>query len=153
RPGLRVLEIGAGTGYNAAVLAEIAGAANVTSIDLDAEIVAEARAHLDAAGYPAGFVGVGGGWGGYPAPPAYDRILVTVGVHDLAPAWVEQLREGGVLVAPFSFGAAQFTPAFRKRGDTLISEEISPCTFMDLRGQQPRRCRHRVGDCLTALHD
>jgi protein-L-isoaspartate(D-aspartate) O-methyltransferase len=153
RPRLRVLEIGAGTGYNAALLADIVGAENVVSIDLDAEIVAEARAHLNSAGFHAVSVAVADGWDGYPACAPYDRIIVTVGVQDLAPAWVEQLREGGVLVAPLSFGTAQFTPAFRKRGHKLVSERMSNCTFMDLRGKQPRRVHHQRGDALTVLHD
>src|SRR5262249_44787764 len=77
----------------------------------------------------------------------------TVGVHDVAPAWIEQLHEGGVLVAPFSFGAASFTPAFRKRGQVLVSERISRCVFMDLRGKQPRRIHRQRGEHLEVWHD
>jgi protein-L-isoaspartate(D-aspartate) O-methyltransferase len=153
RPGLRVLEIGAGTGYNAAILAEIVGARNVVSIDLDREIAAEARARLDATGCHQVLVDVADGWDGYPPQAPYDRIIVTVGVHDLAPAWVEQLREGGVLVAPLSFRGAEFTPAFRKRGRRLVSARITGCGFMDLRGKQPRRTSHQTGDHLTVTHD
>jgi protein-L-isoaspartate(D-aspartate) O-methyltransferase len=153
RPGLRVLEIGAGTGFNAAILAEIVGAENVVSIDLDAEIAAEARVHLDGAGYGAVTVSVADGWDGYPSGAPYDRILITVGVQDIAPAWIEQLREGGVLVAPFSFGAASFTPAFRKRGQVLVSERISSCAFMDMRGKQPRQILRQRGEHLEVWHD
>jgi protein-L-isoaspartate(D-aspartate) O-methyltransferase len=145
RPGLRVLEIGAGTGYNAALLAEIVGAENVTSIDIDEEIVAAARAHLDAAGFPRVFVALADGWDGYRDHAPYDRIIVTVGVHDLSPAWVEQLRDGGILLAPLSFRAAQFTAALRKRDGRLLSEAISPAYFMDLRGKHPRSVDHAGG--------
>jgi protein-L-isoaspartate(D-aspartate) O-methyltransferase len=145
RSGLRVLEIGAGTGYNAALLATIVGAENVTAIDLDEEIVAAARVHLDATGFGSVFVARADGWDGYPERAPYDRIIITVGVHDLSPAWVEQLREGGILIAPFSFRAAQFAVALRKRNARFVSEAISPAYFMDLRGKHPRSVDHTGG--------
>ncbi|HET9480123.1 MAG TPA: class I SAM-dependent methyltransferase [Candidatus Polarisedimenticolia bacterium] len=153
RPGMRVLEIGAGTGYNAAIMAELVGAQNVVSVDLDPDIAAEARAHLDAAGYPEVEVAAAEGWDGFPARAPYDRIIVTVGVQDLAPAWVEQLSDGGVIVLPITFRGTQFTPAFRKRGRRLVTERISGCAFMDLRGKRPRRFRHHRDDHFVIHHD
>jgi protein-L-isoaspartate(D-aspartate) O-methyltransferase len=154
RPGLRVLEIGAGTSYNAAILAEIIRAENVTSIDLDPEIVAEARANSDATGYHRVFVDVADGWDGYRERAPYDRILLTVGVDDVAPAWVEQLREGGLLVGWFSFRNIQLSIAFRKRNGCLVSESISgPLWSLDMRGKQPRRLTRCLGDRLTVIHD
>lgn len=153
RPGLRVLEIGAGTGYNAAILAEIVGARNVMTVDLDEEIVTSARAHLEATGYQEVRLACADGWDGYPPGAPYDRIIVTVGVHDLSPAWMEQLRDGGILVAPFSFRCAQFAPAFRKQKNALLSETASHSFFMDLRGKQPRCMMHHAGEDLTVTHD
>ncbi|MDQ7828157.1 MAG: DUF309 domain-containing protein [Armatimonadota bacterium] len=100
RPGHRVLEIGAGTGYNAALLAALAGpTGRVTTVDLDEDIVQEARAHLADAGFAAQVV-CRDGWLGVEEDAPFDRIVATVGVWDLSPHWVEQLREGGVLVIP-----------------------------------------------------
>jgi hypothetical protein len=115
--------------------------------------VAEARAHLEATGYGRVRVECADGWSGFRAGAPYDRIILTVGVHDLAPAWVEQLRDGGLLVAPLSFGSAQFVPAFRRRGDHLTSEQIRSGFFMDLRGEHPRQMTHRSGEGLTVAHD
>lgn len=93
------------------------------------------------------------GWEGYPAHAPYDRILLTVGVHDLAPAWVEQLREGGLLVGWFSFRNVQLSIAFRKRDGGLLSESISgPIWTLDLRGKQPRGLTHHRGG-MTAVSD
>ncbi len=87
-PGLRVLEIGAGTGYNAALLASLVGpSGQVVTLDLDADIVTEAQSHLAAAGYPQVTVVMGDGANGYAASAPYDRIIVTAGAWDVFPAW------------------------------------------------------------------
>ena len=106
--GMRVLEIGAGTGYNAALLAELAGPeGQVTTVDIDAEVAAEARAHLDNAGYRAVTVITADGAGGAPARAPFDRIELTVGASDVSPAWSAQLIEDGVLVLPLWVGASE----------------------------------------------
>src|SRR4249919_151767 len=90
-PGQRVLEIGAGTGYNAALMRHIVGSAGtVISVDIDADLVGQAREHLASAGYPDVTVVAADGAGGYPAGAPYDRVIATVGVSDLAPAWLDQ---------------------------------------------------------------
>jgi protein-L-isoaspartate(D-aspartate) O-methyltransferase len=136
RPGQRVLEIGAGTGYNAALLAHLAGpSGHVTTVDLDEDIVAEAREHLAAAG--AGQVEVvqaDGGLGWAPGAP-YDRIILTVGAPDIMPGWATQLAAGGRLVLPLSLRAGlQYAVAFDQAGDHLDSVSVLPCGFMRLRG-------------------
>jgi hypothetical protein len=142
-----VLEVGAGTGYNAALLAELAGPpGRVTTVDIDPLVAAEAREHLDAAGYPAVQVHAADGRGGWPLSAPYDRIILTVGTDDLFAAWLDQLAEGGLLVLPLRLGSSAAMPvggtqasvAFRKRGDTLTSESVICCGFMPLRGPQPR---------------
>src|SRR5256885_9001051 len=90
-PGQRILEIGAGTGYNAAVLSQLVGDRGaVTTIDIDADVAAEAREHLARAGF--GRVGVitADGWKGYATNPPYDRIEVTASVSDLSADWIAQ---------------------------------------------------------------
>ncbi|MEV1179505.1 methyltransferase domain-containing protein, partial [Nonomuraea sp. NPDC049784] len=101
QPGHRVLEIGAGTGYNAALLAELAGPeGHVTTVDIGADIVAGARRGLAAAGYDRVQVVHGDGATGHPENAPYDRIIVTAGAWDVPPAWREQLAPGGRLVVP-----------------------------------------------------
>ena len=135
-PGQRVLEIGAGTGYNAALLRQLVGPrGRVTTIDVDDDIVEAARAHLAAAGYPEVEVLLGDGGFGHAANAPYDRIILTVGAADVLPAWVEQLRPEGVLVLPIQLGAGMYSAALRKRRDgTLIGESLVPCGFIRLRG-------------------
>jgi protein-L-isoaspartate(D-aspartate) O-methyltransferase len=134
-PGQRVLEIGAGTGYNAALLAELTGpSGSVTALDIDPVIVSEARAHLAAAGYPAVAVQTVDGAEGWPAGAPYDRIILTVGADDIALAWFDQLAEGGILVLPLKLSGGQVSVAFRKRDGVLTSESLTLCGFMRLRG-------------------
>ncbi len=134
--GQRVLEIGAGTGYNAALIAHIVGAVGkVVAIDIDAEIVENAREHLRAAGVENVRVICGDGGLGYADTAPYDRIILTVGAWDIVPAWIEQLQAGGRLVLPLALrGGVQKSIAFEKRDDYLASLSVRDCGFMTLRG-------------------
>jgi protein-L-isoaspartate(D-aspartate) O-methyltransferase len=106
RPGQRVLEIGAATGYNAALLAHIVGeAGTVVSMDIDDDLVQQARVHLATARYGRVQVVSGDGGFGYAQMAPYDRIVVTVGTDDLAPAWHGQLAAGGRLLLPLGLTA------------------------------------------------
>jgi protein-L-isoaspartate(D-aspartate) O-methyltransferase len=136
QPGHRVLEIGAGTGYNAALLAHLAGeSGSVTTIDVDDDIVSAAREHLATAEYGQVSVVHGDGGLGWPASAPYDRIIATVGVWDILPAWLDQLRPGGRLVLPLAIQAAmQYSIAFERVADHLESRSLRPCGFMRLRG-------------------
>ena len=98
RPGHRILEIGSGTGYNAALLCEQAGAANVTSIEIDPAITDQARTRLAALGYHP-TVALGDGDQGLPDRAPYDRIIATCSVHDVPAAWLSQCNSGAVIVA------------------------------------------------------
>lgn len=134
-PGQRVLEIGAGTGYNAALLAELVGpAGSVVTLDIDADLVEGAAAHLAAAGACGVEVVLADGAGGWPPGAPYDRIILTVGASDLAPAWFDQLSPGGRLVLPLSIRGVQQSVCFEHRGDHLASLSLRSCGFMPLRG-------------------
>jgi protein-L-isoaspartate(D-aspartate) O-methyltransferase len=135
-PRQRVLEIGAGTGYNAALIRHLVGPdGRVTTIDVDDDIVAAARTQTAAVGYPDVRVVLADGGYGHAADAPYDRIILTVGASDLLPAWREQLRPDGLLVLPLSLGPGMFSIAFRLLPNgTLISESLSPCGFIRLRG-------------------
>ena len=100
RPGSRIMEIGAGTGYNAALLATLAGPdGRVTTIDINPEVTAGARRNLDATGFHHVVVLTRDGARGRSNAP-YDRIIVTVGAWDLPRAWWDQLVPHGRLVVP-----------------------------------------------------
>jgi protein-L-isoaspartate(D-aspartate) O-methyltransferase len=135
RRGQRVLEIGAGTGYNAALLAHLVSAGGaVTTLDIDDDIVAAARAHLATASVSGVDVVCADGWNGHGEGAPYDRIVLTVGAHDIAPAWRAQLTPGGRLLLPFTLAAIQGSIVFEERDGALESLSIRGCQFMRLRG-------------------
>jgi len=130
RRGHRVLELGTGTGYNAALMAHIVGASGqVVTLDLDADIVAEARRNLRRAGYQRVACIRGDGGDGYEAAAPYDRIIVTVGSWDVPPALTRQLRNGGRLVIPLSIRGPQRSVAFEREPERLRSVSVVACDF------------------------
>ena len=94
--GHRVLEIGTGTGYNAALLCERLGSTNVTSVDIDPELIDLAGERLRANGYTPTLAAVDGD-GGYPAGGPYDRIIATCAVPAIPVAWLDQSTSGTVI--------------------------------------------------------
>ena len=154
RPGASVLEVGTGTGYNAALLARLtAPGGSVTSVDIDPVVTAVARERLDAAGFGSVRVVDGDGWLGEPAGAPYDRIEATVGIWDLSPHWLAQLSDGGVLVIPLWLRAGtEAVAAFERRGDRLVSRGVDPCGFMRLRGPHAGPERYvPIGEWLAIL--
>jgi protein-L-isoaspartate(D-aspartate) O-methyltransferase len=135
QPGDHVLEIGTGTGYNAALLAHLAGATGtVTTIDVDPDLVVSARRHLDAAGAAQVSTWVGDGAAGWPDDAPYGRIMVTVAAPELALTWTEQLADGGRLVVPLSRQGTQASVAFDAGGDQLVTVPEVPCRFVSGQG-------------------
>ncbi|MFD8272410.1 methyltransferase domain-containing protein [Streptomyces flaveolus] len=130
--GNRVLEIGAGTGYNAALLAHRLGDDDlVTTIDLDPDITESARRHLTAAGYrPAVFTGDGAR--GVPERAPFDRIIATCALSTIPRAWLVQCRPGGRILAPLATGLIALTvhDAGHAEGHFLHT----PAYFVPLRG-------------------
>ncbi|GLX18477.1 MULTISPECIES: methyltransferase domain-containing protein [Streptomyces] len=108
RDGDNVLEIGAGTGYNAALLCHRLGDGLVTTVDLDEEITESARSHLARLGYRPAVV-TGDGARGCPARAPFDRILVTCTLPLIPPAWLGQCRPGARILAPLSTGLIALT--------------------------------------------
>ncbi|WP_241255863.1 rRNA adenine N-6-methyltransferase family protein [Candidatus Protofrankia californiensis] len=103
REGMDVLEIGAGTGYNAAVLAERAAPGRVTTVEVDPVIAEHARQALRRTGHPVTVV-TGDGVLGYPDGAPYDRMMATASALQIPYAWVEQTRPGGRIVLPLVSG-------------------------------------------------
>jgi protein-L-isoaspartate(D-aspartate) O-methyltransferase len=134
-PGHRVLEIGAGTGYNAALMRHIVGpSGRVVSIDIDRDLTDLARSHLASAGYPDVAVVWSDGAEGYAAHAPYDRLIATVGVSDLAPAWLAQVTPGARIVVPLDVGGTQLSVAFERAGGHWTSRSLAPCGFIRMRG-------------------
>jgi protein-L-isoaspartate(D-aspartate) O-methyltransferase len=136
RPGDRVLEIGAGSGYNAALLAHLVGpSGQVVSLDIDEDLVLGAREHLQTAGYAQVEVVQADGALGSADQRIYDRIILTVSSSDIAPAWREQLApEHGRLVLPLGLRGPQRCVAFRPADDHLVSDSVRNVSFIPLRG-------------------
>jgi protein-L-isoaspartate(D-aspartate) O-methyltransferase len=135
QPGHKVLEIGAGTGYNAALLAELTGpAGHVTTVDIGDDIAAEARAHLAAAGYDRVTVVAADGQYGHKDDAPYDRIIVTAGAWDIPPAWAEQLAPGGLLVLPLRIRGITRSVALENTGGCWRSRSVVQLGFMPVRG-------------------
>lgn len=136
-PGLDVLEVGTGSGYHAALIASIVGPERVVSVERVPELASWGRQNLRRAGLPVEVV-VGDGTKGYPARAPYDRIVATAGAPRLPRPWAEQLRPGGLIVAPV--GPSTFSQVLvtaRKRADgTLDVREGTPCAFVPLIGEE-----------------
>jgi protein-L-isoaspartate(D-aspartate) O-methyltransferase len=153
-PGQRVLEVGAGTGYNAALLSRILGPrGRVTSIDVDASLARGARAALRIAGCRAGVV-VGDGTEGHAPGAPYDRIVVTASAETIPRAWCAQLVEGGLVEVPLQLTAngGQLVATFRREGDALRSVAAVRGGFMPLRDANGNRAGPRMLPFLSA-HD
>jgi protein-L-isoaspartate(D-aspartate) O-methyltransferase len=135
QPGHRVLEIGTGTGYNAAVMSAIVGSAGeVVSVDIDPELAARARSGLLAAGYDRVTVLCADGGYGYPDGAPFDRIMVTAGAWDIAPAWLEQLTETGRLVLPLSVRGIQLSVSVDRRAGRGVGTSACRCGFVRMLG-------------------
>ena len=135
QPDMAVLEIGTGTGYNAALLGHLVGTGGtVVTIDVDPAVTGPAERHLASAGASNVEVVTADGWR-LETGTRFDRIEVTVGAWDLSPAWLGALEPGGVLVVPIWLRAGQqASVAFREVGGRLESVSVVPCGFMRMRG-------------------
>lgn len=136
QPGHNVLEIGTGTGYNAAIIQHMVGdEGNVTTLELDLDLVQQAQDTLQRLSLGRIRVVHADAAGGYAPRAAYDRIIATAGVWDIPKAWVQQLKPQGIIVAPIWLDAMQVSAALRlEAGGTLYSESNLPCGFIRLRG-------------------
>ena len=136
--GQTVLDVGTGSGYNAALLAVIVGAANVVSIERHADLAAFARDNLRAAGCADVRLVVGDGTLGHEPGAPYDRIVVTAGAPRIARSWVRQTKVGGLIVAPIGRSTfSQVLVVARKVAEERIeTREGTPCAFVPLVGRE-----------------
>jgi protein-L-isoaspartate(D-aspartate) O-methyltransferase len=132
-----LLEVGTGSGYNAALLSELVGCkGTVTTLELDAELAESARAILSELGYGNVTVVAADG-SSYPlAPERYDGITITARSDDIAAAWWQTLRDGGRIVIPLRLeSAGEYAVGFERHGDALRSVGAHPCAFIAMRGE------------------
>lgn len=132
--GMNCLEIGSG-GYNAALMAELVGpTGSVTTVDIDADVTDRASRCLAAAGYDRVRVVLRDAEQGVAEHAPYDRIVVTVGVWDLPPAWHEQLAPGGRIVVPLRMRGLSRSVALDRRDDCLVSVDHQMAGFVSVQG-------------------
>jgi methyltransferase of ATP-grasp peptide maturase system len=123
---MRVLELGTGTGYNAALLSARLGDAGVTTVDIDPDLLGAARDRLAAAGYrPA--LAVTDGASGHPGGAPYDRLIATYGVPSISPAWIRQVTPGGLILA----NLATLLPSGALARLTVADDNTASGTFTD----------------------
>ena len=135
KKGLKILEIGAGSGYHAAVISKIIGEeGKVYSIERIAELAEFARKNLEKAGIKNVEVIEGDGSLGLPEHAPYDRILVTCSAPDIPKPLIEQLKEGGIILIPVGRTFSVLIKGIKK-GKRLEKREICECAFVPLIGK------------------
>jgi protein-L-isoaspartate(D-aspartate) O-methyltransferase len=139
RPEDRVLEIGTGSGYMTAILAELA--AEVVSIERYAELAERARATLVQLAYGNVQSIIGDGSVGYPPAAPYDGIIASAAAPVIPPALIEQLNDGGRMVIPIGPPHAQQLQLVRKVGARAVMTPLDPCRFVPMIGESAYRAQ------------
>lgn len=136
--GMKVLEIGAGSGYNAALIAEIVGQGNVVTVERLADLASFAEKNLKKNGYGKVKVVIGDGTLGYKKEAPYDRVIVTAGAPRVSHHWIEQLKTGGLIIAPV--GGRHFyqdlVVAQKNKNGTISERKEGGCVFVPLIGEE-----------------
>ena len=128
-----MLEVGAGSGYQAAILAMMG--ASVVTVERDAGLAAEARERLAELGYTDVRVELGDGSAGWPADAPYDAILIAAACPEAPEPLLAELADGGRLVAPVGSRDIQELTVVRRVGQRLETEVLESCVFVPLVGR------------------
>ncbi|MGD2113190.1 MAG: protein-L-isoaspartate(D-aspartate) O-methyltransferase [Gammaproteobacteria bacterium] len=133
-PGNRVLEVGTGSGYQAAILAELG--AQVYTIEIIEPLGERARRDLEALGYANIEVRIGDGYYGWAAEAPFDAIVVTAAASHVPPPLIEQLKPGGRMVIPVGgrFMVQQLVLVEKDAGGEVTTRQILPVRFVPLTG-------------------
>ena len=131
-PDQRVLEIGTGSGYQAAVLAELAK--EIYTIEIVPELGEQARQTLARLGYKNVHVKIGNGYLGWPDHAPYDRVIVTAAPDEIPPALVDQLRIGGLMAIPVGVGDQELR-ILRRTDQGLRLTKTLPVRFVPMVGK------------------
>ncbi|MFU8803746.1 MAG: protein-L-isoaspartate(D-aspartate) O-methyltransferase, partial [Bradymonadaceae bacterium] len=129
-PGDRVLEIGTGSGYQAAVLAEIVG--TVYSIELLCPLANRARTTLEKQGYENIHVRCGDGYKGWPEEAPFDAIIVTAAPPEVPPVLIEQLRPGGRMVVPVGVEFQTLQIIEKSEDGSVKKTDVTPVRFVPM---------------------
>ncbi len=132
-PGARVLEIGTGSGYQAAVLSHLAG--QVYSMEILPELGARAQAVLDRLGVRNVHVRVGDGYRGWPAAAPFDAIILTAAPPAVPRPLLAQLKRGGRMVLPVGSGKQTLTVLTKGRDGAIDRHEVLPVLFVPMTGE------------------
>lgn len=131
----RVLEVGAGSGYQAAVLSGIVTEGSIYSVECVPELAARAGDNLKAAGVGNVFVHVADGTLGFPKQAPFDRIIVTAGAPEIPKALIEQLADGGRLLIPVGGRMMQDLLSVEKHAGKTTQKNLGGCMFVPLIGK------------------
>ncbi len=133
KPGDRVFEVGTGSGYQAAVLAEVVD--HVYTVEIVAPLAERARETLESAGIDNVTVRTGDGYRGWPEQAPFDAIIVTAAPDHVPPPLVEQLKEGGRMVIPVGEDRRQELVLLRRVDGKLRQESVLPVRFVPMTGE------------------
>jgi protein-L-isoaspartate(D-aspartate) O-methyltransferase len=133
KPGDKVLEIGTGSGYQAAILVEMG--AKVYTIEFQKKLYERTKEFLPSIGYKPFFF-FGDGSKGIPAKAPYDKIIVTAGAPVVPTALIDQLAEGGMMIIPVGDREKQLMLRIKKKSGKIIKEEFDNFAFVPLLGEQ-----------------
>lgn len=149
QPEHKVLEIGTGSGYQAAVLSPLVKA--VYSIEIVPELGAQAKRVLESLGYKNVFTKVGDGFLGWDEHAPFDRIIVTCSPEDVPKPLVDQLADGGLMVIPVGERYQQTLYLMRKKGDKLEREALRPTLFVPMTGEAEEKRKVQADPANPAL--
>lgn len=136
RPGERVLEIGTGSGYQAAILAELG--AEVFSIEIVEPLARQAEAVLERLGYHNARVKAGDGYQGWPDEAPFDAIIVTCAPDRIPQPLIDQLKDGGRMIIPVGPSNNQELVLIEKEGSNLRRRGVLPVRFVPMTGEAER---------------
>lgn len=142
QPDDRVLEIGTGSGYQAAVLSPLVR--EVYTIEIVESLGRQAERTLQRLAYPNVHVKIGDGFLGWPEHAPFDKIIVTCSPEDVPRPLVEQLKDGGLMVIPVGERHQQSLNLMRKKGDELIVESLQPTLFVPMTGTAEEQRQHHA---------
>jgi protein-L-isoaspartate(D-aspartate) O-methyltransferase len=133
QPGEKILEIGAGSGYQAAILAQMG--AEVYTVEIVEPLAEMARQTLERLGFKSARVMHGDGFRGWPEHAPFDAIIVTCAPDKIPPELVAQLKDGGRMIIPVGGGMNQELVLLRKKGGNIEKQSVLPVRFVPMTGE------------------